>query len=242
MASDERSRGQAVHIGADVLASPRHRDWPPTRSSRDTVARMTRLCTAVGIPRQQQLLGVDATRDRVLGAITEAATDLHPDGLLVLTFSGHSERREPDNHGRRDTRWCLHDDALELRELADALSVAVPSTCVIVVAATCYAAALTRYTDWPTTMVLLAACDDYQTTLNGPTSSFIIRLEQLVCSNGRPNPRCTSYAWLDDKLRKDTPDSERPQVWTNHAAARTHRPFGSTQQAPHAGWPVRLTG
>jgi hypothetical protein len=214
-----------VHIGADLLASPAHRDWPSTRSSRDVVARMTGLCTTMGIRRQQHLLGADATRDRARGAIARAATDLHPDGLLVLTFSGHSDRGEPDNHGQRDTSWCLYDGTLAFSELADALSAAAPSARVIVVAATCYAAALAQWTDWPTTLVLLAACDDYQTILTGPTSSFIIRLERLICPLGQPNPLCINYTWLQDELQKDTPDAEQPQVWTNHAAAWTHRPF-----------------
>lgn len=226
MPEDRRNRGLAVHIGADVLASPRHRDWPSTRSARDTVARMTRLCAAVGIPRQEQLLGTEATRDRVRGAITRAAAGLSPGGLLVLTFSGHSDRGEPDNHGQRDTGWCLHDDTLAFGELADALSVAAPSARVIVVAATCYAAALAQHPRWPTTLVLLAACDDYQTILSGPTCSFIIRLERLVCPRGQSNPRCTNYTWLEAELQKDTPDAERPQVWTTHAAAWKHRPFG----------------
>ena len=225
MLADERSRGLAVHIGADVLASPRYRDWPATRSSRDTVARMTGLCTAVGIARQHRLLGADATRDRVRGAISRAATDLHPDGLLVLTFSGHSDRGEPDDNSQRDSSWCLHDDNLAFGELADALSVAAPSARVIVVAATCYAAALAQRTDWPPTLVLLAACDHYQTVLTGPTSSFIIRLERLVCPHGRPNPRRINYTWLQTELQKDTPDAERPQVWTNHASVWEHRPF-----------------
>jgi hypothetical protein len=237
MPADERSRGLAVHVGADVLASPPHPNWPPTRSSRDTVARMARLCESAGISRQHHLRGAHATRDRVRSAITRTATDLHPDGLLVLTFSGHSDRGELDDHGHRDTRWCLHDGTLAFGELAEALSAAAPTARVIVVAATCYAASLARSANWPTTMMLVAACDDYQIILNGPTTPFIVRLEQLVRPGGQRNPRCVSYSWLRDELQKNTPDAERPQVWTNEAAAWAHRPF-ELDPAPHAA-PVR---
>lgn len=154
--------------------------------------------------------------------VTRAAMGLAPDGLLVLTYSGHSDR------GERDTEWCLYDGTLGFQELAGCLS-SVPSTaCVVVVAATCYAAALARFAGWPCTLVLIAACDDYQTVLDAPASEFIVRLEQAVLPGGHRDPNCVSYAWLRDELQKDTPDAERPQVWTNDPAMWTRLPFSNT--------------
>src|SRR5207248_6184616 len=154
--------GLAIHIGADVLASPRYLRWPPSRPCRDTIERMSRLCTAAGIPTQHHLLGVDACVGRVRGALAEAAANLDPSGLLVVTFAGHSERGEPDEQGNRDIGWCLYDGTLPLRETAQLLA-AVPATGrVVLVADTCYAAAFARYASSASTLVLLAACAENQ--------------------------------------------------------------------------------
>jgi hypothetical protein len=216
----DRATGLAVHVGADVLASPQHRDWPPVRSCRDTLARMTRLCASAGVDRQECLAGPHATLARVRSAIAGAAATLAPDGLLVLTFAGHSERARPGT----EAGWCLVDGTLTFAGLAAALAGAPPSACVIVVAATCYAAALARHPDWPCTVVLLAACDDYQIVLNSPRSEFIQRLEAAAGA--------TDYTSLRDRLCHDTPDAERPRVWTNSQTAWSHRPFRPIASPP----------
>jgi hypothetical protein len=51
------------------------------------------------------------------------------------------------------------------------------------------------------------------------------RLEQLVLTDGQPNPACTSYLWLSRQFRRDSPDVERPQVWTNRPSVWSQRPF-----------------
>jgi tetratricopeptide (TPR) repeat protein len=64
----------------------------------------------------------------------------------------------------------------------------------------------------PATVVLLAACGANQQVLANPAEGFAARLEQLVLPDGQPNPRCTSYRWLNWQLRQDSPDVERPGV------------------------------
>ena len=97
MTSRAGLRAAAVHIGADDLRHPRHAAWARPLSCRDTVERLSRLCQAVGVRTQQALLGLDATTGRVRVAIAGAAAAIGPGGLLVLTFSGHSERPCPAN-------------------------------------------------------------------------------------------------------------------------------------------------
>ena len=85
-------------------------------------------------------------------------------------------------------------------------------------------------------MVLLAACGANQQILANPAEGFVTRLEQLVLPGGQPNPRCTSYRWLNRQLRQDTSDVERPQVWANRPAAWSQRPFHPAgRQQPFGG-------
>jgi hypothetical protein len=220
-------RAAAVHIGADVLRHPRHAAWARPLSCRDTVERLSRLCQAAGIRAQQVLLGPDATTAPARTAIAAAAAGTGPGGLLVLTFSGHSERPVPGAH---DGGWCLHDAALRHAETAGLLAAAPASARIAIIADTCYAAACAAtFTGVPATTVVLAACAENQATLNYQHSAFVHKLERLTYPGGKPNPDCASYAWLRRELRQDTPDAERPDIRTNHPAAMRQRPF---QPAP----------
>lgn len=223
MTSQAGPRSAAVHIGADVLRHPRHAAWARPLSCRDTTARLSRLCQAAGIRAQQALLGPDATTDRACAAIAGAAAGIGPGGLLVVTFSGHSERPVPGEH---DGGWCLHDAALRHAQTAGLLAAAPPSARIIIIADTCYAAACAAvFTGVPATTIVLAACAENQATLNYQHSEFVRKLERLTSPGGRPNPDCRSYAWLRRELRKDTPDVERPDVRANKPAAMRQRPF-----------------
>jgi hypothetical protein len=216
-------RSAAVHIGADDLRHPRHAAWARPLSCRDTVERLSRLCQAAGIRTQQALLGPDATIARVRAAIAGAAAAMGPGGLLVLTFSGHSERPVPGEH---DGGWCLHDAALRHAETAGLLAAAPASARIAVIADTCYAAACAAtFTGVPATTIVLAGCAGNQATLNYQRSEFVRKLERLTYPGGRLNPDCRSYAWLRRELRQDTPDVERPDIRANHPAAMRQRPF-----------------
>jgi len=213
----------AVHIGADVLTHPRHTRWARPLSCRDTAERLSRLCQAAGAGSQQTLLGPSATTGRARAAITAAAAGIGPGGLLVLTFSGHSERPVPGEHGGG---WCLHDAALRHTHTAALLAAAPATAHLVIIADTCYAAACAAaFTHLPSATVVLAACAEYQATLNYQHSQFITTLERLTYPGGKPNPGCASYTWLRRELRKDTPDVERPDVRANTPAAMRQRPF-----------------
>ncbi|HEX6871234.1 MAG TPA: hypothetical protein VF163_09060 [Micromonosporaceae bacterium] len=223
------SRAKAVHICADIAAAhvlgPGGQPRPRVRSGWDTLMRLNRLCAAAGIQDQLSLVAEQATGDQVSAALAEAVAAMDPDGLLVLTFTGHSDCQLVDDRGERIFQWCLYDGEVHLAEIAARLA-ALPATAwLIVVADTCYAAALARFADLACTVVLLAACAENQTTISGPTSEFVVRLVDLVYPDGVRNPDCTDYRWLRAQLQRDTPDAERPEVWTNRLEAWLHRPF-----------------
>jgi hypothetical protein len=189
----------------------------------DTVERLTRLCHAAGVQSQHRWLGVDATVGRVRDAIAGAVSGIGPDGLFVLTFSGHSERAVPGEHLGG---WCLRDGVLRHTQTAELLAAAPPSAHLIVIAETCYAAAFADvFAAVPATTVLLAACAENQATLNLPHSEFVAALERLTFPDGSANPHCTSYAWLRHELRKGTPDVERPDIRANRPNALRQHPF-----------------
>jgi hypothetical protein len=172
----------AVHIGADVLRHPRHAAWARPLSCRDTVERLSRLCQASGVRAQQALLGPDATTGRVRVAIAGAAAAIGPGGLLVLTFSGHSERPVPGEH---DGGWCLHDRALRHAETAALLAAAPESARIVVIADTCYAAACAAtFTGMPGSA---GSCARTPPTSSGPTYAPATR-RLCACARSGPHP------------------------------------------------------
>ena len=203
--------GLAVHVGAE-------------RSCRDTLERMSRLATAAGITRQHQLLGTRASRAAVTGALRRAAVVLDPRGHLLLTFTGHSDRELTGRNRWPEVVWRLADGTLPLSEVAALLAAVPPTAFITVIADTCYAAALSRFTI-PATVVLLAACGPDQEILAHPAMGFAARLEQLMLTDGQPNPACTSYLWLNRQFRRGSPDVERPRAWTNRPSVWSRRPF-----------------
>ena len=202
--------GLAVYVGAGT--------------GRDPLERASRLAAAAGITRQRQLLGTHASLAEVIGALRRAAAELDPRGRLLLTFSGHSDRVRAVRDGPPEVAWRLSDGTLPLSEVAALLAAVPPAAFVTVIADTCYAAALSRFTI-PAPVVLLAACGEEQEILANPATGFAARLEQLVLRDGQPNPACTSYLWLNRQFRRDSPDVERPQVWTNRPSVWSQRPF-----------------
>jgi hypothetical protein len=216
--------GLAIHIGADILTDPAHARWAPQLSCVDTIERASRLAVAAGITQQQALTGTRATREQVRHALRSAAAQMGHGGQLLLTFTGHSDSGATDSCGPGDVSWCLHDGTLRLAEVADALNTLPPASRVVVISDTCYAAALSRF-PISATLALIAACEAHQQILARPATTFVARLEQLVLPRGQRNPHCTSYSWLDRRLRQDTPDVERPCVWASKASIWAERPF-----------------
>jgi len=195
-----------------------------TGDCRDALERTSRLAAAAGITRQRTLLGARASRAEVIGALRRGAAGLDPRGHLLLAFTGHSDRGRPGLGRPPEVAWCLSDGALPLTEVAALLGTVLPTAFITVIADTCYAAALSRFAI-PATVVLLAACGADQEILARPAAGFVARLEQFVLADGQPNPACTSYLWLNRQFRRESPDVERPLVWTNRPFVWSQRPF-----------------
>jgi hypothetical protein len=200
----------AVHVCADVETTGLRRRWPAALAAQDTTSRVARICQGLGILEQQTLAGGEATAERLLAALARAAATLAEDGLLVLTFSGHTERGD----GPIETaRWCLVDRGLELSQIAGALARLPAGVRLVIICDTCYAAAITQALVGAHEAVVLGSCGDDQTMIDRLNSEFIVRLEAFVCAP----PAHRSLAALRRLLEADTPDCERPFVWTSAA-------------------------
>jgi len=204
------TRALAIHLCADTETSGLRRRWPPTFAGHDTVQRAQRICEHVGVVEQRTLAGDQMTAEALRAALDHAAAALINGGLLVLTFSGHTERGE----GPLETaRWCLVDGSLTLAEIADQLALLPPAARLVIIADTCYASAIAPCLRGPQLAVVIASCGEDQTMIERARSEFVVRLEDLVCS-GDPS---RSIDEIRAALEDDTPDCERPVVWTNAA-------------------------
>jgi len=205
----------AIHVCADIAAAGPDRRWPYLHAPQDTVQRVQHVCRCLGIAEQRTLSGEQATAAALLGALADASTALTHDGLLVLSFSGHTARGD----GPIETaRWCLYDRGVELSEIADHLARLPHNIRAIVICDSCYAAAIAGVLTGPQEVVVLASCGDDQIGVDRARSEFILRLEAFVCADRAEG----SLAELRDLVEADTPDCERPVVWTNAAQCWSH--------------------
>jgi hypothetical protein len=198
----------AIHVEADVASSGAERRWPVTASARDTARRMARICERVGVAEQRTLIGSDATIAALLDALAWARGALSSSGFLVLTFSGHTRRGD----GPVTTaRWCLFDGEMELSRVSTSLADRPDEVRLVVICDSCYAASIARTLAGPQGAVVLASCGEDQTMVERASSQFAVSLEELVGAAGAG----PSLEELRIGLEHDTPDSERPTVWTN---------------------------
>jgi hypothetical protein len=199
---------RALHVCGDIASAGLDRRWPYAIAAEDTVQRAARICEHAGIAEQQTLRGEAATTAAVMAALNRACAALSDGGLLVLTFSGHTHRGDGP---LETTRWCLFDDGLALSQIAVQLR-RLPSTAkIVVICDSCYGAAIAKVLHGAPQVLVIAGCSDEQTMLDRLRSEFMVRLEDFVCGT---TPR-GSVSELRSLLESDTPDCERPVVWTN---------------------------
>lgn len=225
---------------ADIANAGPERRWPRSHAAPDTVERAVRICAALGIEDQLTLAGEQATVAAFTGSLADATEVLADDGLLVLTFSGHTVRGD----GPIETaRWCLFDGGVELSQIAGQLARFPGDARVIVIRDSCDAAAIARTLTGSQPVLLLASCSEDQTMIDRLQSEFVVRLEDLVTSH----PARGTLAELREALEADTPDCERPVVWSNaeerwprtmSAWERSRRHGRRPSQAPTLALPI----
>jgi hypothetical protein len=144
----------AIHVGADLATEGGVLRWPRSVAAEDTVRRTTQICRRAGVAAQRTLAGTEATKAAVMSALHNAAAALTRDGLLVLTFSGHTVRGEGPIES---TRWCLFDDGLAMSELARLLAYLPRASRLVLITDTCHATAIARCLRGPQLAVVIAS-------------------------------------------------------------------------------------
>jgi hypothetical protein len=197
----------ALHVCADVPTTGLRRTYPPSVAAPDTICRAMAIARHLGIAYQRTLAGEQVTAAVLRGELGWAALALAPRGLFFLSFSGHTERGEGPIE---TTRWCLAGGGLDLATIAGDLARLPPGARLIVLCDTCYAAAITSTLVGDQEVIVVGSCAEDQTMLERRSSEFMVRLEQFVRSGAQG-----SLDELRAVLEADTPDCERPFVWTN---------------------------
>jgi hypothetical protein len=174
---------------------------------------VTRICRELGIVEQHVLTGERATARALLETLRAVGCVVAGGGLIVVTFAGHTERGD----GPIETaRWCTADGGVELSQIAQHLAQLPPAARVLLICDTCYAAAIAEVLIGVQPVVVVASCSAKQTMIDRLTSELVVRLEEFVCVHGRRGSLAALRAMLD----ADTPDCERPVVWSNVGSRR----------------------
>jgi hypothetical protein len=159
----------------------------------------------------------------------DSVTAVGRGGLLVVSFSGHSQRAVPSE---KEGGWCLRNGVLLHRETGPLLAAADPSAQLVVIADTCYATAFAAaFEPVRATTVLLAACGQNQATLDYPVSFFVAALERLTFPEAPPTrPAVATRGYGANCARTPPTSNDRTSAPTGRAALR-RLPF----RGPRAG-------
>ncbi len=122
------------------------------------------------------LLDEEATADRVIGEIGQAAYNLDPDGILFLSYSGHGGQL-PDNNGDeldgRDETWVLYDRQLIDDEIYNLWSQFGTGARLIILSDSCHSGTVTRETQYSTLVKAASMSGIYKSTTGKPRFRMI---------------------------------------------------------------------
>jgi metacaspase-1 len=139
--------GRALTVGVNVVDKVHYQNWPAQLKCAEFDARdVAAIAERAGCD-TRTLLGADATRQRVLGALDAAATSSQPGDLFVFFYAGHGGQ-VPDLNGDEDDgldeTMCLFDGQLVDDELAVAWSRFQPGVRIFTCADSCHSGTLPR--------------------------------------------------------------------------------------------------
>jgi CHAT domain/SLOG cluster2/Caspase domain/TIR domain len=183
-------RGKSIHIGVDgVDASAYPKPPAPLQAASLDAEAMCALA-------QQQKLdavllsGPQATRSAVEAAISNAAAELQPGDLCVITFAGHGgripdlvdpatqtwpvgaqDRRVADPDDGDDEYWCLWDGVLLDDRIYELLTTFRAGVCIYVLSDSCYSGTMLRRRN---AAAALPASDDVADALPVVAASVVL--------------------------------------------------------------------
>lgn len=138
---------RSIHFGLNSLDPAAYRGFEGRLRGCENDARaMHALCVAQRLS-PRLILTAEATRDRVLGELAEAAAELARGDLLVITYAGHGASFKEVTGGEADNldeAWCLYDGYLLDDEIHAALTRFATGVRVFVVSDSCFSGTVTR--------------------------------------------------------------------------------------------------
>jgi hypothetical protein len=178
------------------------------------------------------LLNEDATAEKVLAGIDDAADSLENGDIFFLSFSGHGTR-VPDRNGDEDDgydeAWCLYDRTIVDDELFEKWKSFRPGVRILVIADCCNSGTSIKNPEtgkdyqsgqFPTekadeiqaTCLLMAACQDVQYSYCGrniPNSLYTYWLLEIL----KNYQYCESYRELHNKISVHMPIVSKPSLF-----------------------------
>lgn len=137
----------SIHIGLNGVDPNAYNGWPGTLfGCVNDATDMQRIADALGYT-STIILNEEATADRIISEIGQAAWNLDPGGILMLTYSGHGGQ-VPDANGDEpdglDETWVLYDRQLIDDELYNMWNQLPAGARVLVISDSCHSGTMTR--------------------------------------------------------------------------------------------------
>ncbi|WP_223645119.1 caspase family protein [Corallococcus sp. EGB] len=141
-------QGYSINIGLNAVDPHHYAGWDGQLTACEADAKdMISIAKAQEFSRVRPFLTKEATRDRVLAELGEAATVLQPGDLLLLTYSGHGGQL-PDMNGDEDDgldeTWCLYDGELVDDEIYQAMTKLKAGVRVFMLSDSCHSGTVSR--------------------------------------------------------------------------------------------------
>lgn len=142
-----QARGFSLHIGVNEVNAEHYGGWSgPLACCEKDAEDMIGLASAQGFA-ASTLLTADATRGAVAAAIRQAAREMEPGDLFLVSYSGHGGQVpdvDGDEKDMKDETWCLHDGQLLDDELNILWSEFKPGVRLWVISDSCHSGTVTK--------------------------------------------------------------------------------------------------
>jgi hypothetical protein len=142
------TKGIAVCIGLNAVDPKHYQGWSGNLAACEADAGdMADIARSAGFAKPDTYLTKAATREKVRGAVTRAATAANAGDMVLLTYSGHGGQlpdRNGDEPDGKDETWCLYDGELVDDELLELFTKFRPGVRILVLSDSCHSGTITR--------------------------------------------------------------------------------------------------
>jgi hypothetical protein len=140
-------KGIAVTIGLNSVDPHHYEGWSGELNACEADAEdMAAIAKTAGF-QVNTLLTKEATRDKVISAISNAATELTSGSIFMLSYSGHGGHLpdlNSDEIDGQDETWCLYDGQIVDDELNNLYSRFSPGVRVLIFSDSCHSGTITK--------------------------------------------------------------------------------------------------